>query len=286
MSDTVQIRRRTIGVAISLVLALVLIGIPGLSRSSDAQDTTGTSTLRVVTDAPTPAATELIVVGVGTRNISYDGAVGRFTVSVLRDSIVTAVNDGNRTLQDIAAAVEESCSETEPESADHTADPTCISPAGLETLGIRIEEEFDWTEAGRVSRGFRYENQMQIAIRGTGFAGGLVDLVISSGGDNTRFDGLSFTASQRPVAQQKALLAAVDDARSTAEEIASHIGFEIVRIAKIAPVAGYTPFREIGSAQYSIAADELESVPTPVFAGSATVTAQVDMVFEIREIAG
>ena len=54
-----------------------------------------------------PKLTELAVEGVGSRSVSYDGAIGRFTVSVLRDSLITAVSDGNKSVQAIADAVAE-----------------------------------------------------------------------------------------------------------------------------------------------------------------------------------
>ena len=189
--------------------------------------------------------TELVVEGVGNRSVSYDGAIGRFTVSVLRDSLITAVSDGNRSVQAIAAEVAKQCTETEPETADHTAPPTCISPNGLQTVSIRIREEFDWTDQGRVSLGFLYENRLSIAIRGTGFAGGLVDMVITSGGDDVRFEGLDFTVSRRAEFERLALLDAIDDAQATARAIAGHMGYEIVRIVRITPVTGYDPYRRV-----------------------------------------
>ncbi len=231
--------------------------------------------------ASTEELTELEVEGVGSRSVSYDGATARFTVSVLRDSVITAVSEGNKTLTAIAAEVEKRCTEDEPEDADHTAAPTCISPSGLQTVGIRIHEEFDWAEQGRVSRGFRYENQLSIAIRGTGFAGGLVDLVISSGGDNVRFDAITFTTSGRAEYQRLALLDAVDDARATAQAIADHMEYEIARIVRVEPATGFDG--EISRIE-TMAADA-ESVPTPVFAGTELITSRVTMVFELRPAA-
>ena len=232
------------------------------------------------------ALTELTVEGVGSRSVNYDGAIGRFTVSVLRDSLITAVSDGNKTVEAIADEVAKRCTEGEAEDADHTADPTCISPSGLRTVSIRIHEEFDWTEEqGRVSEGFRYENRLTIAIRGTGFAGGLVDMVITVGGDNVRFDGLDFTVSRRAEFEQLALLDAIDDARATAQAIADHMGYEIVRIVNVKPPGGFTPYEE--SERFTVAqaaATDSDTVPTPVFGGAEVVTSRVAMVFELRPL--
>ena len=279
--------RRMVGVG--LVVALVVLGAvtaPALTRSARAEGVDeGGSVMPVEVRSEREELTELTVEGVGSRSVNHDGAVGRFTVSVLRDSLITAVSDGNKTVDAIADEVEKRCTVWEPEYADHTADPTCISPSGLKTVGISIHEEFDWTEQGRVSNGFRYENRLTIAIRGTGFAGGLVDMVITSGGDNVRFDGLDFTVSRRAEFERLALLDAIDDARATAQAIADHMGYEIVRIVKVTPGVGFDPYgdRQRFQAEEATAPDSA-LVSTPVFGGAEVVTSRVAMIFELRPL--
>ena len=267
---------------VALIVAAVVGATVLLPSARAGQGEGNGSTMPGEVEMAEPKLTELAVEGVGSRSVSYDGAIGRFTVSVLRDSLITAVSDGNKSVQAIADAVAENCTKTEPETADHTAPPTCISPNGLQTVSIRIREEFDWTDQGRVSLGFLYENRLSIAIRGTGFAGGLVDMVITSGGDQVRFDGLDFTVSRRAEFERLALLDAIDDAQATARAIAGHMGYEIVRIVRITP-AGFDPYAAVERMQGDDAvAAESASVPTPVFGGSEVVTSRVSMIFELR----
>ena len=276
--------RRRLGVGLVLLIVLVAMVAPALTRSAGAEQM-GNSAAAV--PAEPEELTELTVEGVGSRSVSYDGAIGRFTVSVLRDSLITAVSDGNKTVQAIADEVEERCTVDQPEDADHTADPTCISPGGLQTVSIRIQEEFDWTEQGRVSQGFLYENRLTIGIRGTGFAGGLVDMVITAGGDNVRFQGLDFTVSRRAEFERLALLDAIDDARATAQAIADHMGYRIVRIVRMMPGTLFDPYGDSGRlVQAEAALDDSGSVPTPVFGGAETVTSRITMVFAIRPLLG
>ena len=266
---------------LALAAGLLTIGI--LSVSADGDDPAAMKKL----ETAKPATTTLVVDGTGSRSVSYDGTVGRFTISVLRPTVLEAVSVGNTVATAIGESVEENCTPGKPDNADHTAPPTCISPNGLQTTGISIHEEFDWTEAGRVSKGFRYENRLSIALRGTGFAGGLVDLVIKAGGDDVRFDGLDFTASRRGEFQKQAQLDAIDDAQETADLMVDHMGYEIVRIVEITPPQVSGSFRAYG-VEVELAAEAMEDsgsyVPTPVFGGSDTVTAQVRMVFEIRPL--
>lgn len=268
--------------AIGLVM-LIVLGAASLLPSARADATDGSKVEKSAEAwAEKEALTELTVEGVGSRSVNYDGAVGRFTVSVLHDSLLNAVALGNKTVQAIADEVAKRCTEGEPAEADHTTAPTCISPTGLQTVGIRIEEEFDWTEQGRVSRGFRYENRLKIAIRGTGFAGGLVDMVIESGGRHVRFDGLDFTVSRRSEFEQLALLDAIDAARSTAGAIAKHMNYEIVRIVSLMPGTSSDPYGIRSGLEAEAAFDDSASVPTPVFGGADVVTSRVTMVYELR----
>ena len=227
--------------------------------------------------------TTLTVEGVASRSVSYDGAVGRFTVSVLRPTALDAASAGNEVVNAITDAVSENCTESEPEDADHTAEPTCISPGGLQHTRFRIGERMDWTEQGRVSLGFEYERSFSIAIRGTGFSGGLVDLVLGAGGSDVSFDSLALTSSRRSEAERLALLDAIDDAQATADSIADHMGYEIVRIVELSPISNLSASRAIEEeAEFARAADSYE--PTPVFGGSESVTSRVRIVFELRPL--
>ncbi len=266
-------------VLFALAASLLTVGLLSVRAQSDEQ--TAVTALETAKPAST---TTLVVEGAGSRSVSHDGTVGRFTVSVLRPSVLEAVSVGNVAVTAIRDSVAENCTPGE-ENADHTAPPTCISPNGLQTTSINIHEEYDWTEEGRVSNGFRYENRLSLALRGTGFAGGLVDLVIKAGGDVVRFDGLSFTPSRRAETQKLALLDAIDDAQETADLMVDHMGYEIVRIVEITQpgeVAGFRAYEF--EAEQAAMADDGGFVPTPVFGGSEPVTEIVRIVFEIRPL--
>ena len=290
MSEAVRFLgvRRIVGVGLVVLIVVGVVSVPVFVGSARAEQVEGsTAVVPVGVRSEQEQMTELTVEGVGSRSVDYDGAIGRFTVSVLRDSLISAVSDGNEVVQAIADEVEKRCTADEPDDADDMAGPTCVSPSGLQTVSIRIAEETDWTEQGRVSLGFLYRNRLTISIRGTGFAGGLVDMVITSGGDNVRFDGLDFTVSRRSEFERLALLDAIDDARGTAQAIADHMGYEIVRIVRMAPGGVFDPYGDdsIVRAELQAAAEESVSVPTPVFGGAETVTSRVTMVFELRPLA-
>ena len=221
--------------------------------------------------------TTLTIEGVASRSVERDGTVANFSISVLDRSVLTAVSQGNDALATVRTALQMGCNDDNPEQL-------CVPNDRLQTTSIRIDEQYDWTEAGRVSLGFRYENALLARIDGVDQAGLLIDTILQAGGDHIRFDGLNFTASGRAEAERLTLLDAIDDAQATADSIADHMGYEIVRIVELSPVGNLSASRVTPeSAEAAMADDSFE--PTPVFGGNETVTSRVRIVFEIRPLA-
>ncbi len=221
--------------------------------------------------------TTLTIEGVASRSVERDGTVARFSISVLDRSVLTAVSTGNTALADVRTALQMGCNDDSPEQL-------CVPNDQLQTTSIRIYEQHDWTEQGRVSLGFSYENEVVARIGGVDQAGLLIDTILTAGGDHVRFDGISFTASGRPEAERLALLDAIDDAQATADSIAAHMGYEIVRIVELSPVGSLTATRVERETAEAAMADE-SFAPTPVFGGSEMVTSRVRVVYELRALA-
>ena len=219
--------------------------------------------------------TTLTIEGVGSRSVERDGTVARFSISVLDQSVRAAVSTGNSALADVHTALRMGCDDDHPEQL-------CVAEDRIQTTSIRISEQFDWTERGRVSLGFRYEYALLAHIDGVEQAGLLIDTIIGAGGDHVRFDSLDFTASGEARAERLALLDAIDDAQATAASIAKHMGYEIVHIAELTPIGAATPY-PVAEAR-ALAADEADFAPTPVFGGSESVISRVQMVFELRPL--
>ncbi len=282
MSSRVSIRAVTLAAALAAITIMLAFATGLLNVGAQEVEDNPAVPALISEPAQDEEPTRLTIEGAASRSVAHDGVLARFTVSVLDDSVLEAAEQGNQAVEAIRDAINEHCTPGEPDNADHTAPPTCISPEGLTTTGISIHEEFDWTDSGRVSTGFRYDYSLQIALRGTGFGGKIVDLVIHAGGEHVRFDRFSFTASRTAEEQRLALLDAIDDAQATAASITEHMGYEIVRIVEIQPpAAGWTSYRgEVEFAEEAMADDSF--TPTPVFGGSETVTSNVQIVYEIR----
>ena len=283
LSARISIRVAALAAALAAVIALAAFAAGLLNVEAQEVDDKPAVPAMISEPAHEEQPTKLTIEGAASRSVSHDGVVARFTISVLAPSVLEAADQGNQAVEAIRDAVDEHCTPGEPDNADHTAPPTCISPEGLRTTSIRIDEEFDWTERGRISKGFKYEYSLQIALRGTGFAGDIVDIVIRSGGDPVRFDSIRFTASRTAEMQRAALLDALDDAQATAESIVKHKGYEIVRIVEITPQGGFAATSSRDSfeqAEFAMADESFTD--TPVFGGTDTITSRVQVIYEIR----
>lgn len=281
MSDSIltgKVRRLlAIGLTGALIAAGALLALSGPS-SVGAEEYIDKQVTETVTTWPEkPSVTTLTIEGAATRSIERDGTVARFSITVLDQSVRDAVATGNSALADVRTALQMGCNDDDPEQL-------CVPNEQLQTTSIRISEQFDWTEQGRVSLGFEYRNSLLARLDRVDQAGLLIDTILIAGGDHVRFDGLEFTASGRAEAERLALLDAIDDAQATADSIADHMGYEIVRVVELSPVGSLTASRTVlESAESAMADDSFE--PTPVFGGSESVTSRVRMVFELRPVA-
>ena len=281
MSDSIltgKVRRLlAIGLTGALIAAGALLALSGPS-SVGAEEYIDKQVTETVTTWPEkPSVTTLTIEGAATRSIERDGTVARFSITVLDQSVRDAVATGNSALADVRTALQMGCNDDDPQQL-------CVPNEQLQTTSIRISEQFDWTEQGRVSLGFEYRNSLLARLDRVDQAGLLIDTILIAGGDHVRFDGLEFTASGRAEAERLALLDAIDDAQATADSIADHMGYEIVRVVELSPVGSLTASRTVlESAESAMADDSFE--PTPVFGGSESVTSRVRMVFELRPVA-
>lgn len=278
MTNSIWTWRRRGYVAIGLAAALVALAAllaTTLTSPAGAEEYAEKKVTETVTEwVGKDSYTTLTIEGAASRNIQRDGTIARFSISVIDQSVLTAVAQGNSALADVRTALQMGCN-------DDNAEQLCVPADQLQTISIRISEQFDWTESGRVSLGFSYDNALLARIDGVDQAGLLIDTILNAGGDHVRFDGLDFTASGRPEAERLALLDAIDDARATADSIAAHMGYEIVRVVELSPIGSLSASRVTEEAAEAAFADDSYE-PTPVFGGSETVTSRVRMVFELR----
>ena len=209
--------------------------------------------------------TMLTVRGIATRALTPDQTTIEFEVtSALDETARNAVRAGDRALRAIQSRLR----------------AYRVSDDQLHTQRVSLREEYDWTEQGRVSLGFRYTQSLTLQVEGTDRAGQLIDRIVSAGDGAVSINNVSFLATGRAEAEREVLLAAMDDARATADAMAAQIGKEIVDTIEVTVASALSPVAFVGR-QESTSDNEAaaDSIAPLIRAGQDDVQVSVVMKF-------
>lgn len=160
-----------------------------------------------------------------------------------------------------------------------------IADADMATSHLSIYEEYDWTESGRKSKGFRVSNGLSVKVRNTDNVGAVIDAAIAAGGDYTRFNGLSFGFSDtvRANMERNARQLAVQNMRNKAVQLASFGGRNIGLLREVSETDyGVGAVAESLGRGVAAAAASFDAVPTPILPGESEITVFVTGVYELR----
>ena len=212
--------------------------------------------------------TTLTVQGTATQALTPDQTTIQFEVNALDESALDAVRAGDRTLRIIAWRLRVSG----------------VNEDQLHTQRVSLRQEYDWTEQGRVSLGFRYSQSLTLQVDGTDRAGQLIDRIVSAGGDAVSINSVSFSASGRAEAERDVLLAAMADARATADAMAAQIGKEIFDTIEVTVASALSPvtFAQEEEAEAEYASDSAAATARFIRPGDDQVQVSVVMKFVAR----
>ena len=211
--------------------------------------------------------TMLTVRGVATLGLTPDQTTIEFEVTGRDETARNAVRAGDRALRAIQSRLR----------------AYRVSDDQLHTRRVSLHEEYDWTEQGRVSLGFRYTQSLTLQVEGTDRAGQLIDRIVSAGDGAVSINNVSFLATGRAEAEREVLLAAMDDARATADAMAAQIGKEIVDTIEVTVASALSPVAFV-ERQESTSDDEpaADSIAPLIRAGQDDVQVSVVMKFVAR----
>jgi uncharacterized protein YggE len=101
----------------------------------------------------------------------------------------------------------------------------------IRTVGYDLQQEWDYVNNRRVSRGFVARNTVDVRIDAIERVGELLEIAVSSGA--TSVGGIRFDLKDRGKLEREALRLAVADARSKAESAASGANGRLGRIVRV-----------------------------------------------------
>jgi len=166
---------------------------------------------------------------------------------------------------------------------------TALLKLGLErkditTQSYNIYEEFDWTDEGRKSIGWKASNQLKVELKSekTDMAGDVIDAGVDNGARVSYINfELSLTEENKYKAQ--ALTLATQDAKVKAEAIATGLEKKLGDVVSVSNLGwGYNPwplYRDEGVVMAGAA--EAKQAVTDIQPGEQTVSASVSVVYKI-----
>ena len=147
------------------------------------------------------------------------------------------------------------------------------------TIGYNLSPRYEYNKTTRKSEliGYRASNRLNVETKKIKKLGDIIDKSINAGAN--RVDSLRFGTSKQHEYRREALVKAVQDAKKTAEIVASASGVKILKILNISPSYTYPiPLRR----EFAIACKmAMDSAPTQFESCYPTVTDRVNTVLEL-----
>lgn len=156
-----------------------------------------------------------------------------------------------------------------------------VEEKDIQTAGLSIQPEYDYTDGRQLLRGFRVTNTLTAKLRDIDRTGEIVDEAVEAGGDSTNINGIQFSIDDPEELKNEAREKAVADAKARAETLAAASGVSLGSPITISETS-YSPpvYYERG-----LAADGASGAPvpeTPIEAGELDVVVQVSVTWEIK----
>jgi len=230
------LRLAVFGVAVAAVVAFAGVGLPDRASSGSAS-----------------ASRSITVTGMGAVSAVPNQSSFTFGVASRGATAAEALATDSAQMQKLIAALR----------------GAGIASDSLQTSSVSLSPRM--SDSGDTVVGYDASNSVTVTIKGIDKAGTIVDAAVAAGANQV--DGPNLTVSDQSALYAKALSAAVSDARSKAQALASASGLRVGAVTSVEEQTE-TP----SPVRYD--AVKLASPSTPVEAGSQQITATVTVVFD------
>jgi uncharacterized protein YggE len=157
-----------------------------------------------------------------------------------------------------------------------------IAENDIQTENFSIYPQYDYTDEGRVLRGYRVNNSVRTKVRELETLSDIIDDATGAGGDIVVVNSIQFMIEDPTPLQAQARALAVKNAEAKAQTLAEASGVTLgkpITITETSRAAG-PPIAYAESAEF--AADDGARSSTPIQAGELTVTINITVVYEIE----
>ena len=156
-----------------------------------------------------------------------------------------------------------------------------IAESDIQTQNFSIHPQYDYTENGRVLRGYRVNNTVSAKVRELESLSNIIDNAAEAGGDIVVVNNIQFMIEDPTPLQTQARALAVKNAAAKAETLAEASGVALGKPITISETS-HTASPPIAYAAEAAFSDDSARSATPIQAGELTVTINITIVYEIE----
>lgn len=156
-----------------------------------------------------------------------------------------------------------------------------IAEKDIQTERFSIYPQYDYTENGRVLRGYSVNNTVRAKVRELESLSKIIDDAAEAGGDIVVVNAIQFMIEDSTAFQTQARSLAVKDAEAKAKTLADSSGVTLGKPITITETS-YTMPPPIAYALEAAFSDDSARSATPIEAGELTVTVSITVVYEIE----
>ena len=154
-----------------------------------------------------------------------------------------------------------------------------VPDEAIRTVGYDLQQEFDFVNGKRVSRGYLARNSIEIRVDDVTRVGELLEIVVKQGA--TSVSGLRFDLKDQAKLEREAVRLAVTNARLKAEAAAAGAGRTLDRLVRIEEAGGSAP--PVPMPQFrALAVQAADAAAPPVAIGQIEVRAHVTVTFSLK----
>lgn len=147
----------------------------------------------------------------------------------------------------------------------------------IRTVSYDLQQEFDFVNNRRVSRGYVARNTVDVRIDAVDRVGELLEIAVGTGA--TSVGGLRFDLKDRAKLEREALRLATADAKSKAEAAAG-AGLAIDRVVRIESQGVSSP--PIAMRTFALKAEAAQANDVPISVGQIEIRAQVTLTASLK----
>jgi uncharacterized protein YggE len=212
-----------------------------------------------------PSQTGISVSGHGSTVVVPDIAVLRLGVEVTAPTVAAARSEAAAAMKAVRSSL----------------DANAIDSDDIKTLSFNIQPQYPFRRDERSEiTGYTVSNRVSVKVRDLDAVSDVLDGAAAAGGDTVRISGISFTVDDPEQHEADARKAAVEDARTRAEELAALAGVTLGKVLSISESGVSIPFQERGFG--GVMLQSAAAPRTPISPGETEISLSVSVVYKIE----